>query len=73
VVSEVLAQVRKAKSEASRSMRASVDRLVVSDSAERLGLVRLGSDDLREAGSVTNLELVEGGANITVELAADPG
>jgi len=73
VVSEVLAQVRKAKSEASRSMRASVDRLVVRDSAERLALIRLGADDLREAGSVVDLELIEGEANVTVELATDPG
>jgi len=73
VVSEVLAQVRKAKSEASRSMRAPVERLVVSDSAERLALVRLGSDDLLQAGSVIDLELVEGETKITVELSADPG
>jgi len=73
VVSEVLAQVRKAKSEASRSMRAPVQRLVVSDSAERLALVRLGSDDLLQAGSVIDLELVEGETKITVELSADPG
>jgi len=71
-VSEVLAQVRKAKSEASRSMRAAVERLSVTDTAERLALVRLGADDLRDAGAVSELALTQGEPAVTVELAAEP-
>jgi valyl-tRNA synthetase len=70
-VSEVLAQVRKAKSEAGRSMRAPVRRLVVSAPADRLELVRLGADDLRDAGTVGTLELLEGETEVTVELAEE--
>ncbi len=49
---EVLGAVRKAKSEAQRSMRAPVERVVVRDSADRIAALQLAIDDLKEAGSV---------------------
>jgi valyl-tRNA synthetase len=70
-VSEVLAQVRKAKSEAGRSMRAPVGHLVVSAPADQLDLIGLGADDLRDAGTVSELELTEGEPAVKVELAPD--
>ena len=52
----VLAEVRKAKSQAQRPMRAPVARLLVRDSAERLAALELGAEDLRQAGSVALIE-----------------
>ncbi len=53
---DVLREVRKAKSQARRPMRAPVRRLLVSDTAERLAALELGLDDLRMAGSVETIE-----------------
>jgi valyl-tRNA synthetase len=58
VTADVLREVHKAKSEARRSMRAPVRRLIVHDSAERLRALELGSGDLRQAGSIEALEPV---------------
>ncbi|MDQ3678948.1 MAG: valine--tRNA ligase, partial [Actinomycetota bacterium] len=55
VVSEVLGQVRRAKSEAKLSQRAPVDRIVVRDTAGRLAALRAAESDLRDAGSVLEL------------------
>jgi len=66
---EVLASVRKAKSEAGLSMRAPVDEVVVSGSAASLDLVRAAADDLRHAGVIEHLRLEEGPAAVTVRLA----
>ena len=68
--SEVLGRIRKAKSEAKLSMRAPVDRVVVRDVAERLRALEHAADDVREAGSVGQLELVEADEfDVQVELA----
>jgi valyl-tRNA synthetase len=56
VTAEVLAEVRKAKSQAQRPMRAPVARLLVRDTPERLQALALGADDLRQAGAVELLE-----------------
>jgi valyl-tRNA synthetase len=56
VTAEVLAEVRKAKSQAQRPMRAPVARLLVRDTPERLQALALGADDLRQAGAVERLE-----------------
>ncbi len=77
VASEVLGAVRKAKSEARKSMRAPVDRVVVRDTGDRLDALRFALDDLREAGSIKNLELEllddgAGSQQVEVELADDP-
>ncbi len=59
VTAEVLREVRKAKSDARRPMRAAVGRVLVRDNAERLRALELGAEDLRQAGSIEALELLE--------------
>jgi valyl-tRNA synthetase len=75
VTADVLREVRKAKSEARRPMRAPVLRVIVRDSAERLDALELGEGDLLQAGSVERLETVEAEEfAVEVELAPqDPG
>jgi valyl-tRNA synthetase len=55
----VLAQVRKAKSNAKTSMKTAVTSLVVRDTPERLALVTLAQADLVNAGVVGELVLEE--------------
>jgi valyl-tRNA synthetase len=72
VAADVLREVRKAKSQAQRPMRAPVRRVVVRDSAERLQALELGSDDLLQAGSIAALEPVVGEEfAVEVELAEE--
>ena len=67
---EVLAAIRKAKSEAKVSMRAPVTQVVVTDQAAQLDALRPAADDVRDAGTVASLSLVEGAAfDVAVELA----
>jgi valyl-tRNA synthetase len=69
---DVLREVRKAKSDARLAMRAPVERVVVHDSAERLGALELGSDDLRQAGNIERLQAVEADEfGVVVELAPE--
>jgi valyl-tRNA synthetase len=69
----VLGKVRAAKSEHKLSMRAPVAKIVIRDSQDRLALIRLVADDLRQAGSIAEIvmdptaEDVE--ATVEVELA----
>ncbi len=56
VTADVLAEVRKAKSQAQRPMRAPVARLLVRDTPERLQALALGAEDLRQAGAIERLE-----------------
>ncbi|HET6795284.1 MAG TPA: class I tRNA ligase family protein, partial [Acidimicrobiales bacterium] len=70
----VLARVRKAKTEAARSLRAPVDRVTVTAGEQQLDRLRQAGDDLRQAGSVAVLDLVGGGGDevaVEVELAAE--
>jgi valyl-tRNA synthetase len=72
VTADVLREVRKAKSQARRPMRAPVSRVVVRDTAERLAALRLGEDDLLAAGAVELLEaIVDGEFAVDVELAEE--
>jgi valyl-tRNA synthetase len=66
VTADVLSEVRKAKSQARRPMRARVTRAVVHDSAERLAALELGAEDLRAAGSIETIEKV-----VSQEFAVD--
>ncbi|MGH9138814.1 MAG: valine--tRNA ligase [Acidimicrobiales bacterium] len=59
VASNVLGEIRRAKSEAKQSMRTEVERAVVRDTPERLAILRLAEADVRAAGRVADLELVE--------------
>ncbi|HZQ84618.1 MAG TPA: valine--tRNA ligase [Acidimicrobiales bacterium] len=66
----VLTQVRRAKTERQKSMRAAVTRAVVSAPADSLALLREVEGDLREAGSIAALEWREGDEiSVDVELA----
>ncbi|PCE25405.1 valine--tRNA ligase [Paraburkholderia acidicola] len=58
VVSDVLREIRRAKSEAKVSMKAAVAHLRVNDSAQRLALLRQAENDLRDAGQVAQIELI---------------
>jgi valyl-tRNA synthetase len=72
VTADVLREVRKAKSQAGRPMRAPVRRVVVRDTAERLAALALGEGDLLAAGTIEQLEPVEDGEfAVEVELAEE--
>jgi valyl-tRNA synthetase len=72
VAAEVLGQVRKAKSENKTSMRTPVERLAVTDTAQRAALLRLAAGDLANAGVVDELVLEEGEPAVDVVLGAPP-
>jgi valyl-tRNA synthetase len=73
VAADVLREVRKAKSQAKRPMRAPVTRVRVSDRPERLAALELGAGDLLEAGSIEQLERIEAEElAVEVELAEEP-
>ncbi|HXD55605.1 MAG TPA: valine--tRNA ligase [Solirubrobacteraceae bacterium] len=67
VTAAALAEVRKAKSQAQRPMRAAVARLIVRDTEERLAALELGAGDLRQAGAVEVLQ-TEPGEELAVEV-----
>jgi valyl-tRNA synthetase len=68
----VLKEVRKAKSEARRPMRAPVKSVTVHDSAKRLAALAFGAEDLRLAGSIEQLATsVAEEFAVTVELAEE--
>jgi valyl-tRNA synthetase len=60
---EVLAQVRRAKTEAKVSQRAVVEHVHVSAPQPALDALSLGLDDLRRAGSIDDIELSAGAAD----------
>jgi len=73
IAADVLREVRKAKSQAQVKMRAPVRRVLVRDTPERLGALVLGADDLREAGAIETLDLLEAEElAVEVELAQEP-
>jgi Asp-tRNA(Asn)/Glu-tRNA(Gln) amidotransferase C subunit len=73
VTADVLREVRKAKSQARRPMRARVTRAVVHDRSERLAALELGAEDLRAAGSIETIEtMVSQEFAVDVELEGEP-
>ena len=64
-VSEVLAAVRRAKTEAKLSQRATVEELVVDGPPTALAAIEACRTDLAEAGSVTQFTLSEGDSLLT--------
>jgi valyl-tRNA synthetase len=71
VVAEVLAAVRKEKSEQKRSLRTPAVRVVVHDTAERLAALARGESDLCEAGKIGSLT-TETSAELRVEVELAP-
>ncbi|HEY0517545.1 MAG TPA: valine--tRNA ligase [Solirubrobacteraceae bacterium] len=72
LAADVLREVRKAKSQAKRPMRAPVERVVVHDRPQRLAALELAADDLVEAGSIAVLERAESEEfGVEVELAPE--
>ncbi len=71
VTADVLAAVRKAKSEAKRSLRTPAERVVVHDTAERLAALAPAESDLREAGKIVLLT-TEVGSELRVEVELAP-
>jgi valyl-tRNA synthetase len=69
VVSSVLGDIRRTKTEAKVSMRAPVAQLVVVDDPLRLALLAEAEGDLREAGGVVKLVTQPGPPEVRVELA----
>ena len=68
-VCEVMARVRRAKTEAQTSQKTPVTRLVVSGPAVVLEAVRIGQVDLTEAGTIEVFEYLESDAlDCTVQL-----
>jgi valyl-tRNA synthetase len=65
---DVLARIRKAKTEAKVSMRAAVERATVTAQGPVLKAARLVERDLREAGNVADLTFVEGTGETAVEV-----
>ena len=55
-IGEVLAQVRRAKTEAKVSQRAAVERVLITTSTANRALIEVAERDLREAGSIAAIE-----------------
>jgi valyl-tRNA synthetase len=71
VTAEALGEVRKAKTTAKRSLRTDVTRAVVTDTPARLAALRVAEADLRDAGRIAELILVDGdGLTVDIELAS---
>jgi valyl-tRNA synthetase len=74
VVAEVLAAVRKAKSESRRPMRAPVRSLVVRDVPHRLRALDIALDDFLATAHIEHLERVEADDfEVEIEFAATDG
>ncbi len=72
VAAEVLSEVRKAKSQGRRKMRAPVRLVRVHAPAERLAALALGEGDLLQAGAIERIETVEAEElAVEVELAEE--
>jgi valyl-tRNA synthetase len=72
VAGKVLGEVRKAKTEAKRSLRAEVEHVLVRDTEARIDALRGALDDLKEAGRVAAVDLeVAPEASVVVTLAPE--
>jgi valyl-tRNA synthetase len=74
VASDVLGEVRKAKTAAKVSLRAEVSRAVIRDTPQRLAALRRGENDLRTAANIAALETAEAaeGGQLVVEAEMAP-
>jgi valyl-tRNA synthetase len=71
MAADVLTEVRRAKSEAKRSMRAGVTSIKVTDTPDRLGALDLAAADVRGAGVIDQLFLAKGEAFAVEVILAD--
>jgi valyl-tRNA synthetase len=72
VAADVLAEVRKAKTESKQSLRAEVTSAVVRDTPDRLTALRGAEADVKEAGHIADLVTEESSDfSVAVELAAE--
>ena len=73
--SEVLGQVRRAKSEARRKLRTPVESAQVQAGSEFLAAVTAARNDLCDAGNILDLQLCDGGdtatPTVTVQLTPE--
>jgi valyl-tRNA synthetase len=67
----VLAEVRRAKTAARRSLRSPVRRVEVADRPERLAVLAEVAGDLRRAGAVADLALLGPADGLTVKVELD--
>jgi len=76
VAADVLGEIRKAKTEAKRSLRTEVAEVKVHDVPTRIALLRVAVDDVTSAGAVRDMHLIEVAtvdlASITAELVPEP-
>ena len=71
VAADVLAQIRRAKTTAKRSMRSAVSSVTVVDTPERITALRSAEGDVRDAGGVMVLDTAEG-PELAVEVELAP-
>ena len=71
VAADALAQVRKAKTEAKRSLRTTVEKALITDTPERIAALTLAAADVRDAGAIADLSLAEGTPSVDVKLAEE--
>ncbi|HUP84612.1 MAG TPA: valine--tRNA ligase [Acidimicrobiales bacterium] len=71
VASAILGELRKAKTEAKRSMKTVITRATVVDKGERIITARLAESDLRDAGNVSELTFTEGD-ELAVQVELEP-
>jgi hypothetical protein len=73
MAAEVLGAVRRSKTEAKRSLKWPVERVVVVDHERRVDALRSVAEDVREAANAAELVIEVGAeASISVELAPEP-
>ena len=73
VSGQALAAVRRAKTQAKRSMRAPVARVRVLDARDRVEALRAAAADLRSAGAIAELDLETGGETAIEVTLAEAG
>jgi len=71
VAADALAEIRRHKTDAKRSLATPVVSCTVTDTAERIALLHLVSDDVAAAARATSIELVEGDA-LSADVELEP-
>jgi valyl-tRNA synthetase len=69
VAADALAQIRKVKTEAKRSLRTPVERATIADVPERAAALRAAEADVRDAGAIAALTITDGDPAVEIVLA----